>query len=360
MNNRRVVVEFAKDDLDTLLRWSTSSLASVRCALRANMVLMAAAGFADSVIAKEIDVSAPRVRRWVARYVKLGLPGLEKDAPRGGRPRLVSAQRVIELTTQTQPEAATQWSTRTMAKEAGASAATISRIWRSHGLKPHLSKTFKVSSDNRFEEKLTDIVGLYMNPPERRAVVLCCDEKSQVQALDRTQPGLPLKRGRAQTMTHDYKRHGTTTLFAALNILDGSVISQCQPRHRHIEWLKFLKQIDANVASDLQIHVVLDNYATHKHPKVLKWLAKHKRFHMHFTATSASWMNMVERFFRNLSEDRLKRGVFKSVDELVCAIELFVLAHNENPKPFIWTATARDILEKVIRARTKLNTVQTA
>ena len=246
-----------------------------------------------------------------------------------------------------------------MAKEAGASAATISRIWRSHGLKPHLSKTFKVSNDIRFEEKLTDIVGLYMNPPER-AVVLCCDEKSQVQALDRTQPGLPLKRGRAQTMTHDYKRHGTTTLFAALNILDGSVISQCQPRHRHIEWLKFLKQIDTNVAPDLQIHVVLDNYATHKHPKVLQWLAKRPRFHMHFTATSASWMNMVERFFRNLSEDRLKRGVFRSVDELIDAINLFVLAHNENPKPFIWTASARDILEKVMRAKAKLNTVQIA
>ena len=359
MNLRRVVVEFGKDDLDTLLRWSTSSLASVRCCVRANMVLMAAAGFSDSAIAQELDVGAPRVRRWVARYVKLGLAGLEKDAPRGGRPRQVSVQRVIELTTQTQPEAATHWSTRTMAKQAGASAATISRIWRAHGLKPHLSRTFKVSNDIRFEEKLTDIVGLYMNPPER-AVVLCCDEKSQVQALDRTQPGLPLKRGRAQTMTHDYKRHGTTTLFAALNILDGSVISQCQARHRHIEWLKFLKQIDASVAPELQIHVVLDNYATHKHPKVLKWLANRPRFHMHFTATSASWMNIVERFFRNLSEDRLKRGVFKSVDELIAAIELFVLAHNENPKPFIWTKSAQDILQKVMRAKAKLKTVQTA
>ena len=358
MNKRRVIVEFGKDDLETLLRWSTSSLASVRCAVRANMVLMAATGFADRVIAQELGVGAPRVRRWVARYVKLGLAGLEKDAPRGGRPRLVSAQRVIELTTQTQPEAATHWSTRSMAKQAGASAATISRIWRSHGIKPHLSRTFKVSNDIRFEEKLTDIVGLYMNPPER-VVVLCCDEKSQVQALDRTQPGLPLKRGRAQTMTHDYKRHGTTTLFAALNILDGSVISQCQARHRHIEWLKFLKQIDATVAPDLQIHVVLDNYATHKHAKVLKWLAKHQRFHMHFTATSASWMNMVERFFRNLSEDRLKRGVFKSVDELVAAIELFVLAHNEDPKPFVWTKSAKDILQKVMRAKAKLKTVQT-
>ena len=359
MNSRRVIVEFGKDDLETLLRWSTSSLASVRCAVRANMVLMAATGFADRVIAQELAVGAPRVRRWVARYVKLGLPGLEKDAPRGGRPCQVSAQRVIELTTRTQPEAATHWSTRTMAKQAGASAATVSRIWRAHGLKPHLSRTFKVSNDIRFEEKLTDIVGLYMFPPER-AVVLCCDEKSQVQALDRTQPGLPLKRGRAQTMTHDYKRTGTTPLFAALNILDGSVISQCQARHRHIEWLKFLKQIDASVAPELQIHVVLDNYATHKHPKVLKWLANSPRFHMHFTATSASWMNMVERFFRNLSEDRLKRGVFKSVDELIAAIELFVLAHNENPKPFIWTKSAKDILEKVMRAKAKLKTVQTA
>ena len=230
MNKRRVIVEFGEGDLDHLLRWSTSSLVSVRCALRANMVLMAATGFSDSVIAGEIGVGAPRVRRWVARYVKHGLKGIEKDAPRGGRPHLVSAQKVVELTTQTQPEAATHWSTRTMAKQAGASAATISRIWRSNGLKPHLSKTFKVSNDIRFEEKLTDIVGLYMNPPER-AVVLCCDEKSQVQALDRTQPGLPLKRGRAETMTHDYKRHGTTTLFAALNILDGSVISQIGRAH---------------------------------------------------------------------------------------------------------------------------------
>jgi transposase len=359
MKNRRTVIEIGEGHWETLLGWSTSGLASVRCAMRANMVLMAATGFSDSVIARELDVGAPRVRRWVARYAQLGLQGIQKDAPRGGRPRRVSAGRVVELTTQTQPEAATQWSTRTMAKQAGASAATISRIWRSHGLKPHLSKTFKVSNDIRFEEKLTDIVGLYMNPPER-AVVLCCDEKSQVQALDRTQPGLALKRGRAQTMTHDYKRHGTTTLFAALNILNGTVISQCQPRHRHMEWLKFLRQIDANVQPDLHIHVVLDNYATHTHPKVLKWLDKHPRFHMHFTATSASWMNMVERFFRNLSEDRLKRGVFKSVDELVAAIELFVLAHNEAPKPFIWTASARDILEKVMRAKVSLKTVQTA
>ena len=342
-----------------LTRLARSKRTSVRLAQRAQIVLLAAQGLQNRDIAEQLGIGRVQVARWRERYLKCGLQGIERDLPRGAPPVKVDVAKLVEMTTQTTPEAATHWSTRTMAKEAGASAATISRIWRSHGLKPHLSKTFKVSNDIRFEEKLADIVGLYMSPPER-AVVLCCDEKSQVQALDRTQPGLPLKRGRAQTMTHDYKRHGTTTLFAALNILDGSVISQCQPRHRHIEWLKFLKRIDANVAPDLQIHVVLDNYATHKHPKVLKWLAKHQRFHMHFTATSASWMNMVERFFRNLSEDRLKRGVFKSVDELVCAIELFVLAHNEHPKPFIWTASARDILEKVIRAKAKLNTVQTA
>jgi len=358
MNNRRVEFDFGEGDVETLLRWSTSSLQSVRCALRAKMVLMAAAGFVDSVIARELGLGQARVRRWIARYAKLGLKGIEQDAPRGGRPPKINASEVVTLTTQTQRVAATHWSTRSMARQVGASAATISRIWRAHGLKPHLSRTFKVSSDPAFEDKLTDIVGLYMSPPER-AVVLCCDEKSQIQALDRTQPGLPLKKGRGATMTHDYKRCGTTTLFAALNILDGSVISCCQDRHRHSEWLKFLKQIDKAVQPELQIHVVLDNYATHKHPKVKVWLARNPRFHMHFTATSASWMNMVERFFRSLDQDRLKRGVFGSVNDLIAAIEQYVGMHNENPKPFIWTKSARDILRKVIRAREKLKTVQT-
>jgi len=358
MNNRRVEFDFGEGDVETLLRWSTSSLQSVRCALRAKMVLMAAAGFVDSVIARELGLGQARVRRWIARYAKLGLKGIEQDAPRGGRPPKINASEVVTLTTQTQRVAATHWSTRSMARQVGASAATISRIWRAHGLKPHLSRTFKVSNDPAFEDKLTDIVGLYMSPPER-AVVLCCDEKSQIQALDRTQPGLPLKKGRGATMTHDYKRCGTTTLFAALNILDGSVISCCQDRHRHSEWLKFLKQIDKAVQPELQIHVVLDNYATHKHPKVKVWLARNPRFHMHFTATSASWMNMVERFFRSLDQDRLKRGVFGSVNDLIAAIEQYVGMHNENPKPFIWTKSARDILRKVIRAREKLKTVQT-
>ena len=360
MDRRRVMFDMDAQDLDVLLSTSTSGLSSVRSAQRANMVLMAAFGMVDSAIAEELGTSANRVRRWVARYVKLGVAGLQKDLPRGGRPADAAlASRIVALTTQRRPEGATHWSTRTMARATGSSPATVMRVWRAHGLKPHLIERFKVSNDQRFEQKLVDIVGLYMNPPER-AAVLCCDEKSQCQALDRTQPGLPLKKGRAATLTHDYKRNGTTCLFAALNVLDGQVISQCQSQHRHIEWLKFLRQIDREIDKDLAVHVVLDNYATHKHPNVLAWLKKHPRFHMHFTATSASWMNMVERFFRSLSTDRLERGVFRSVDELIHAIEQYVNVHNANPKPFIWTAKARDILEKVMRAKSKLRMLQTA
>ena len=244
-----------------------------------------------------------------------------------------------------------------MAEVVGVSPSTVLRAWRAHGLKPHRIETFQVSRDPQFVEKLEDIVGLYLNPPEH-ALVLCCDEKSQVQALDRTQPGLPLKQGRAATMTHDYKRHGTTTLFAALNTLDGSVISRCESRHRHVEWLKFLKQIDRETPKHKDLHVICDNYATHKHAKVKDWLEKHPRFHMHFTPTSASWLNMVERFFRDLTTDRLRRGVFHSVPDLIAAIESYVASHNENPKAFIWTAKAKDILEKVIRANKRLSSKQ--
>ena len=244
-----------------------------------------------------------------------------------------------------------------MAKAVGVSDSTVGRIWRQHGLKPHQTRTFKLSNDPRFTEKLEDIVGLYVNPPEH-AVVLCADEKSQIQALDRTQPGLPLKRGRAGTMTHDYKRNGITTLFAALNVLDGSVISACMDRHRHVEWLKFLRMIDANVAQELNIHLIVDNYATHKHQKVQRWLARHPRFHVHYTPTSASWLNMVERFFRDITTQRIRRGVFHSVDELIAAIEQYIEVHNREPKPFIWTASASDILEKVKRGRETLLKVQ--
>ena len=279
--------------------------------------------------------------------------------PRGAPPVTVDVARLVDLTTQSTPKAATHWSTRTMAAELGVSAASVSRHWRANGLKPHLVRGFKVSRDPQFVEKLEDIVGLYMSPPEH-ALVLCCDEKSQVQALDRTQPGLPMKKGRAATMTHDYKRNGTTTLFAALNVLDCQVIAQCQQRHRHTEWLKFFKQIERQTPKDKALHLIADNYATHKHPVVQNWLDKHPRIHMHFTPTSASWLNMVERFFRDITTERLRRGVFTSVAELIDAIDGYIAHHNINPKPFIWTKSARDILQKVIRTNSRLSSKQNA
>jgi len=246
-----------------------------------------------------------------------------------------------------------------MAEKLGISAASVSRYWRANGLKPHLVRSFKISRDPQFVEKLEDIVGLYLTPPEH-AIVLCSDEKSQIQALDRTQPGLALKKGRASTMTHDYKRHGTTTLFAALNVLDGQVIAQCQQQHRHVEWLKFLKKIDRETPKKKKLHLIADNYATHKHPVVKAWLEKYPRFVMHFTPTSASWLNMVERFFRDITTERLRRGVFTSVPELITAINEYVGHHNIKPKPFIWTAKAKDILQKVIRANERLSSKQNA
>ena len=245
-----------------------------------------------------------------------------------------------------------------MAEATGLSASSVRRIWKRHGLKPHLSRTFKVSKDPLFAEKVEDIVGLYLNPPEH-ALVLCADEKSQVQALDRTQPGLPMKKGRSGTMTHDYKRNGTTTLFAALSTLDGKVIATCAPKHRHQEWLKFLRLIDKSTPQDKQLHLVVDNYSPHKHPVVQQWMQRHPRFHIHFTPTSASWLNMVERFFRDLTQKQLRRGVFGSTDELIEAIDVYITNHNADPKPFIWTAKASDILEKVKRARAKLNKLST-
>jgi len=332
-----------------LMKLVCSRLTSVRLEQRAGIVLLAADGFQNKDIAQMLGIGRVQVARWRQRYAQHRLAGIERDLPRGAPPVTVDVARLVELTTQSKPEAATHWSTRTMAAQIGVSAASVSRHWRAHGLKPHLVRGFKVSRDPKFVEKLEDIVGLYMSPPEH-ALVLCCDEKSQVQALDRTQPGLPMKKGRAATMTHDYKRNGTTTLFAALNVLDGQVISQCQQRHRHIEWLKFLRQIDRETPKDKVLHLIADNYATHKHPKVQEWLAKHPRVTMHFTPTSASWLNMVERFFRDISEKRLRRGVFTSVQELVTAIDEYVAHHNTSPKPFIWTKSARDILQKVIRA----------
>ncbi len=352
-------IELSQEDEAELVRLAHSRLSSVRLAERARIVLLAAQGLQNLQIAQQLGIDRITAGRWRRRYIESGLAGIERDLPRGAPPVKVDVAKLVELTTQTTPAAATHWSTRKMGAVLGVAPSTVMRHWQANGLKPHLVRGFKISRDPKFIEKLEDIVGLYMAPPEH-ALVLCCDEKSQVQALDRTQPGLPLKKGRAQTMTHDYKRHGTTTLFAALNVLDGKVIGQCQQRHTHAEWLKFLRQIDRQTPKGKTLHLIADNYATHKHPAVQKWLAKHPRFNMHFTPTSASWLNMVERFFRDLTTERLRRGVFTSVPELVATINEYVAHHNTDPKPFIWTKSARDILQKVIRANSRLSSKQNA
>ena len=352
-------VVLTEDQEQTLQQWARARSLPARQVQRARVILLAAAGKQDLEIAAEIGISNQKAARWRKRFLKSGVAGLEKDAPRPGRMPSIpqtTVDRVVELTTLGKPYNATHWSTRMMAAEIGISEASVRRIWRAHGLKPHLIRTFKISKDPNFAETVHGVIGLYLNPPEH-ALVLCCDEKSQIQALDRTQPGLPLKKGRGQTMTHDYKRNGTATLFAALNTLDGTVISICQERHRHQEWLTFLRLLDDATPEDKHLHLIVHNYATHKHPKVRRWLARHPRFHVHFTPTGASWLNMVERFFRDLTEHRLRRGVFRDVEELILAIDEYVDRHNENPKPFIWTAKASDILEKVKRARTALNNV---
>ena len=331
--------------------------APARSVERARIVLLASAGWQDRQIAAKLKITSAKAARWRNRFLDGGLAALDKDAPRPGRTPIITpakVQEVIRKTTREKPNNATHWSTRSMAAAAGLSEKSVRRIWHKHGLKPHLVRTFKVSNDPEFAQKLEAIVGLYLNPPEH-AIVLCADEKSQIQALDRTQPGLPLKKGRCGTMTHDYKRNGTATLFAAMNTLDGTVISMCDDQHRHQEWLKFLRVIDQVTPEQKQIHLIADNYATHKHPRVQKWLARHPRFHVYFTPTSSSWLNMVERFFRDLTENRIRRGIFHDVEELIMAIGEYIDKHNENPKPFIWTAKASDILEKVKRARLALD-----
>jgi len=350
-------ISLDESERQRLERLKRSRCASVRLVERATIVLHAADGLENQEIAQCMGISRYKASRWRQRYADGGLAGIEKDAPRPGRHRRIDDQQraaVVRKTLHETPEGQTHWSRSTMAQATGLSDSTIGRIWRAHGLKPHLVETFKLSNDPRFVEKLTDIVGLYLSPPEH-AIVLSCDEKSQIQALDRTQPGLPMKPGRCGTMTHDYKRHGTTSLFAAMNVLDGTIISQCQSRHRHQEWLKFLKLIKSSVPSDKQIHLICDNYATHKHPKVQAWAARNPRFQFHFTPTSASWLNMVERFFRDLSEKALKRGSFYNVNDLIGAIQEYINQHNADPKPFIWTASAKDILAKVKRAKRAAN-----
>ena len=340
--------------LETLRR---GKKVAVRLAQRATAVLLAASGVENIAIAAQLGMTRQKAARWRDRYARLGLAGIARDAARPGRrPKLTEAARaaVVQKTLHEKPPAATQWTRTTMAQATGLSASMIGRIWRAHGLKPHLSRTFKLSNDKRFVEKLEDIVGLYLIPPEH-AVVFSCDEKSQIQALDRTQPGLPLKRGRAATMTHDYKRNGTTSLFAALNVATGQVIGACMKRHRHQEWIRFLNAVKRAAPKDRPIHLICDNYATHKHANVQAWQKRNPRFHFHFTPTSASWLNMVERFFRDLTVQRIQRGIFRSEAELITAIQEYLVVHNANPKPFIWTASAKDILEKVKAGRTKLD-----
>ena len=330
-----------------------------KVALRARIVLLSADGISTGEIMHQLDTTTPTITRWRDRYETDGILGLLKDRSRPGRKRRIEetkVREVVDRTLQEKPSNATHWSTRTLAAAVGLSPASIQRIWKAHGLKPHLVRTFKLSRDPLFVEKLQDVVGLYLNPPEH-AIVLSVDEKSQIQALDRSQPGLPMKRGRAGTMTHDYKRNGTTTLFAALNTLDGRVIGQCLPRHRHQEFLKFLRTINRATHRELDLHLIVDNYGTHTHPNVIAWLDKHPRFHMHFTPTSASWLNLVERWFREITDKRIRRGVFKSVDDLVVAIMDYLAANNAAPKPFVWTASMETILTKVKRANEVLETL---
>lgn len=345
------------DERSTLRTWANARSLPLRLVQRARIVQMAAGGVTNQDIAHKLDISRPTVQLWRSRFLALRLPGLKKDAPRPGRiPKIPQAKikEVIEATITTTPPHATHWSTRTMAKAQGISEATIRRIWKKHNLKPHLTKTFKLSNDKHFVEKLHDVVGLYLNPPDK-SLVLCVDEKSQIQALDRTQPSLPLKKGRCGTMTHDYKRNGTTTLFAALSMLDGKVIGDCMPRHRHQEFIRFLKKIDKETPFGLDLHLIVDNYCTHKHPRVKSWLGSHPRFHLHFTPTSASWLNLVERFFREITDKRIRRGSFQNVPALIKAIKDYLENHNQNPKVFVWSAPVEQILEKISKCKEVLD-----
>jgi len=351
------IVILTDEERAQLEKYSRGRSVPVRLVQRAKIILMAAENLQNIDIAAQLGIMRRTVARWRSRFAINRIAGIEKDAFRPGRKRKYSDRVVLNIvrkTTQEKPEDATHWSTRSMANAVGVSEATVRRVWKRHGLKPHLTRTFKLSNDPHFAEKLEDVIGLYLNPPEH-AIVLSIDEKSQIQALDRTQPGLPLKKGRCGTMTHDYKRNGTTTLFAALNKLDGTVIGSCMERHRHQEWLKFLRQIDKEYPGETAIHLIADNYSTHKHPRVQSWMKRHSRFHIHFTPTSASWLNMVERFFRELTDKQIRRGIFTSTSQLREAIDRAIDQHNADPKPYIWTAKASDILEKVKRARIALD-----
>ena len=333
---------------ETLERWTRRRKTAQALALRARIVLLSAKGWNNGEVAEELDVSRQMVGRWRQRFIDKRLDGL-LDEPRPGAPRRITdadVERVVVKTLESTPRGATHWSTRSMARESGLSQTAISRIWRAFGLQPHRSETFKLSTDPLFIEKVRDVVGLYLHPPDR-AVLLCVDEKSQIQALDRSQPLLPMRPGQVERRSHDYRRHGTTSLFAALDVATGKVIGQFHRRHRAVEFRKFLIRIDREVPKNLDVHVILDNYATHKTPAILRWLARHPRFHLHFTPTSASWLNLVERYFAELTQKQLRRGVHRSTRELERAIQEHLDVTNEDPKPFVWTKTADQILESI-------------
>jgi transposase len=339
--------------------WAKSKTLPIRIVQRARIIQMATQNYENIQIASKLGMSHPTVQLWRDRFLSFRLPGLEKDAPRPGRIPKVSHKKVMAIvnaTLHTTPPDATHWSTRTMAKTQGVGHATIQRIWKQYNLKPHLIETFKLSRDKKFLEKLYDVVGLYLNPPDK-SIVFCVDEKSQIQALERTQPLLPLRPGIPSRQTHDYQRHGTTTLFAALNMLDGKVIGDCMPRHRHQEFIRFLQLIDTKTPLDLSLHLIVDNYGTHKHPKVQKWLKRHPRFHMHFIPTSSSWVNMVERWFAEISRKRIRRGSFKNVKELISTIKQYIESHNQNPKIFVWTASVESIMNKIKITKDLLETL---
>ncbi len=364
------------EEKSVLTKWSHGRSIPARLVQRAQIILKAAHSTPSQDIARELRISRPTVQLWRERFLSLRLAGLEKDAPRPGRIPSTPEKKiraVVEATLHVAPPNATHWSVRSMAKAQGISRMAVQRIWKQYNLKPHLVRTFKISCDKQFVEKLYDVVGLYLNPPDK-SLVLCVDEpapgpagqgKSQIQALDHTQPGLPLKRGRCRTLTHDYKRNGTTTLFAALSMLDGKVIGDCMPRHRHQEFIRFLKQIDAETPAKLGLHLIVDNYAsgrvagygTHKHPRVKSWLRRHPRFHLHFIPTSSSWLNLVERWFRELTDKRLRRGSFQNVRELIAAIHQYMDNHNQNPRVFVWTASVERILVKVAKCKEALGTL---
>jgi len=357
-------ITLSDSDKKFLKKNTNSGAVSVRVSERSQIALLSAEGLDNKTIAQKLNIPPNKVGKWRNRFAEGGIGSISKDKPRGfnhgGKDTLKQARlrkKIIEKTTREKPDNATHWSTRTLAEALNTTHSFVHRVWQSVGLKPHLENTFKVSNDPHFEEKLCDVVGLYLNPP-KNAVVFCIDEKTSIQALDRTQPGLPLKKGRCGTVTHDYKRNGTSTLFAALEVATGSVTGECYQKHTHKEFLNFLKKVEDQTDKEKDLHIIVDNYSTHKHEKVKNWLKRNKRVSLHFIPTSSSWLNLVERFFGVLTQKQLKRGVFTSVAELEQKIIAYIDNNNKNPKPFVWTKSVEEIMGKVNRARSTLDNIQ--